>query len=57
MTSLVNEVPGPISSWVARTRAALTTIVPDSAAAAAAGESAKVSWVGPWSVVSTGWED
>ena len=50
MTSLVNEVPGPTSSWVTLARAAVTTIA-FSAAAAAAGDSAKVSWVGPCRVV------
>ena len=52
-TCVLNEVPGPTASWVARTRAAVTTIVPASAAAveAAGADSANVSWVGPCRVV------
>ena len=50
ITSVVNEVPGPTSSWVTLARAAVTTMA-FSLAASAAGDSAKVSCVGPWSVV------
>ena len=45
-TSVLKAVPGPTSSWVARTRAAVTTMVADSASVAA-GVRLNVSWVAP----------